>query len=126
MLSLFDYEFMVHAFEAGTVAAIVAACVGWFVVLRGDSFSAHTLAVRPVVLPPDADVAVRAEDAPEELLVTIDGQVGTTFAPGHTLMVRRADRPVLMMQFRDTTFFSRMRRKLAWGGLPERDESDRC
>ena len=88
--------------------------------------SAHTLAVRPVVLPPSADVAVRAEDAPEELLVTIDGQVGTTFAPGHTLMVRRADRPVLMVQFRDTTFFSRMRRKLAWGGLPERDESNRC
>jgi NAD+ kinase len=88
--------------------------------------SAHTLAVRPVVLPPDADVAVRAEDAPEELLVTIDGQVGTTFAPGDTLMVRRADGPALMVQFRQTTFFSRMRRKLAWGGLPERDESDRC
>jgi NAD+ kinase len=88
--------------------------------------SAHTLGIRPVVLPPSADVAVHAEDAPEELLVTIDGQVGTTFAPGHTLMVRRADRPVLMVQFRDTTFFSRMRRKLAWGGLPERDESDRC
>ena len=88
--------------------------------------SAHTLAVRPVVLPPNADVAVRAEDAPEELLVTIDGQVGTTFAPGHTLIVRRADRPALMVQFRDSTFFSRMRRKLAWGGLPERDEGDRC
>lgn len=88
--------------------------------------SPHTLAVRPVVLPPGAEVTVQAEDGPAELLVTIDGQVGTTFAPGDTLTVRRADRPVLVVHFRDTTFFSRMRRKLGWGGLRERDESDRC
>ncbi|HEX6533194.1 MAG TPA: NAD(+)/NADH kinase [Gemmatimonadaceae bacterium] len=88
--------------------------------------SAHTLGVRPVVLPPGAEVAVRAEDGPDQLLVTIDGQVGTTFAPGDTLVVRRAERPVLLVHFRDATFFSRMRRKLAWGGLRERDESDRC
>jgi NAD+ kinase len=58
--------------------------------------------------------------------VTIDGQVGTTFAPGDALVVRRAERPVLLVSFRDSTFFSRMRRKLGWGGLRERDESDRC
>jgi NAD+ kinase len=88
--------------------------------------SPHTLAVRPVVLPPGAEVAVKAEDGPDELLVTVDGQVGATFAPGDTLIARRADRPVLVMTFRDTTFFSRMRRKLGWGGLRERDENDGC
>jgi NAD+ kinase len=88
--------------------------------------SPHTLAVRPVVLPPHAEVAVQVEDGPDELLVTIDGQVGTTFSPGDTLMVRRAERPVLMVTFRDGTFFARMRRKLGWGGLRERDESERC
>lgn len=90
--------------------------------------SPHTLAVRPVVLPPHAEVVVRAEDGPDELLVTVDGQVGDTFAPGHSLTVRRADRPVLLVHFRDTTFFTRMRRKLGWGGesLRERDESNRC
>ncbi len=54
--------------------------------------------------------------------MTIDGQVGTTFAPGDSLSVRRADRPVLVVRFRDGSFFARMRRKLGWGGLPERDE----
>lgn len=88
--------------------------------------SPHTLAVRPVVLPPSAEVTVKVEDGPDELLVTIDGQVGTTFVPGDALVIRRADRPVLVVQFRDTTFFSRMRRKLGWGGLPERDELDAC
>lgn len=88
--------------------------------------SAHTLAVRPVVLPPRAEVAVRADDGPEELLVTVDGQVGTTFTSDDTLLVRRAERPVLVVHFRDTTFFSRMRRKLGWGGLRAPDETNRC
>ena len=88
--------------------------------------SAHTLAIRPVVLPPAADVTVSAEDGPDELLVTIDGQVGAILAPGDTLRVRRSDKPVLMVRFSDATFFVRMRRKLGWGGLRERDEPDRC
>jgi NAD+ kinase len=82
----------------------------------------HTLSIRPLVLPPSAEVLVRAEDGPEELLVTVDGQVGTTFAEGEALAVRRSERPVLIVRFPGTTFFSRMRRKLGWGGLIERDE----
>ncbi len=88
--------------------------------------SAHTLAIRPVVLPPSAEVTVRAEDGPDELLVTIDGQVGAILAPGDSLVVRRSANPVLMVRFSDATFFARMRRKLGWGGLRERDERDRC
>src|SRR3977135_4046580 len=34
---------MVHAFEAGTVVAIVAGAIGYFVVLRGSAFAAHAL-----------------------------------------------------------------------------------
>src|SRR5437868_4371179 len=40
---LFHYDFMVHAFQAGTVVAIVAGSIGYFVVLRGASFAAHAL-----------------------------------------------------------------------------------
>ena len=40
---LFHYEFMVHAFEAGTVVAIVAGAIGYFVVLRSSAFAAHAL-----------------------------------------------------------------------------------
>jgi zinc/manganese transport system permease protein len=42
-LNLFHYEFMVHAFEAGTIVAIVAGAIGYFVVLRGSAFAAHAL-----------------------------------------------------------------------------------
>ena len=84
--------------------------------------SPHTLAVRPLVLPPTAEVRVQGEEGLAELLVTIDGQVGTTFGESETLVVRRADRPVLIVRFPGTTFFARLRRKLGWGGLAERDE----
>jgi NAD+ kinase len=85
------------------------------------AISAHTLAIRPLVLPPEAEVRVRAEDGPDELLVTVDGQVGTTFRPGATLVLRRA-RPVRIVRFTGDTFFARLRRKLGWGGLADRDD----
>ena len=86
--------------------------------------SPHTLAIRPLVLPPTGEVIVQAMDSPEELLVTIDGQVGTTFAGGETLSVHRGPNPVLLVRFAETTFFSRMRRKLGWGGLAGRDNGN--
>src|SRR3979409_2464542 len=41
--ALFRYEFMVHAFQAGTVVALVAGAIGYFVVLRSSAFAAHAL-----------------------------------------------------------------------------------
>src|SRR5881398_136250 len=43
LLEIFQYQFMQHAIEAGTVVAIVAGIVGYFVVLRRSSFAAHAL-----------------------------------------------------------------------------------
>jgi zinc/manganese transport system permease protein len=40
---LFRYGFMQHAFEAGTIVAVSAGVIGYFVVLRGLSFAAHAL-----------------------------------------------------------------------------------
>lgn len=40
---LFDYEFSRNAFAAGTVVALVAGAVGYFVVLRALAFGAHAL-----------------------------------------------------------------------------------
>ena len=38
-------HFMVNAFRAGTIVAVIAAAIGWFMVLRRQSFAGHTLAV---------------------------------------------------------------------------------
>jgi zinc/manganese transport system permease protein len=42
---LFSYQFMQNAFLAGTMAAVLAGIVGYFVVLRGEAFAGHTLSV---------------------------------------------------------------------------------
>jgi zinc/manganese transport system permease protein len=42
---LFAFPFMVHALEAGTIVAVLAAVVGWYMVLRRQSFAGHTLSV---------------------------------------------------------------------------------
>jgi NAD+ kinase len=83
--------------------------------------SPHTLAIRPLVLPPTARVTAHGDDDDDELLVTVDGQVGTQLAGRELLEVRKADHPVLIVRFPGTTFFGRLRRKLGWGGLAERD-----
>lgn len=87
--------------------------------------SAHTLAIRPLVLPETIEVCVRAEDD-DGLMITVDGQRGGEFAPGDVLLVRRAAHHVLIVRFPGQRFFATMRRKLGWGGLAERDESTGC
>jgi len=88
--------------------------------------SAHTLALRPLVLPATSLVTLHANGGPDELLVTVDGQVGRTFGHGEALNVRRSDHPVSIVRFPEQSFFSTMREKLHWGGLQERDEPTRC
>jgi len=42
---LTEYAFMVQALEAGTIVAVLGAALGWFMVLRGQTFAGHTLSV---------------------------------------------------------------------------------
>jgi zinc/manganese transport system permease protein len=41
---MFAYDFMQHAFAAATIVALVAGPVGYFLVLRGQTFAGHALA----------------------------------------------------------------------------------
>ncbi len=43
ILSMFDYGFMQHAFIAGTLIAVLAGAVGYFIVLRNLAFASHAL-----------------------------------------------------------------------------------
>lgn len=81
----------------------------------------HTLAIRPTILPPEAVLRIELDEAPDEVLVTADGQGGMSINDGQVLTVRRSAQPVHLVTFSGSTFFSRLRRKLGWGGLRERD-----
>jgi NAD+ kinase len=86
----------------------------------------HTLAVRPLVLPSSA--ALLIEPIPpwsdtEEIVLSLDGQVSQIVHPGERLLIRRAARPVLLGRMGPEGFFARMRRKLNWGDLSDRERT---
>lgn len=83
---------------------------------------AHTLAVRPLVVPGAArvEVAPLAEWA-HEVLVSVDGQTGVPLQPGDRVAVGRAAHRVCLVRFGPATWFARMREKLHWGDLQERE-----
>lgn len=76
--------------------------------------SAHTLAMRPLVLPSDGFLTIEALDRVEELVVTADGQTGIELAPGDRVRVGRGTTPVRLVRFPGQSFFQTLRRKLNW------------
>jgi NAD+ kinase len=86
--------------------------------------AAHTLAVRPLVVPGTYRIVIEPmEGWADDLLVSFDGQTGTTLAPGESVDVRRADHRVCLIRLGGDGFFGRMRQKLHWGDLSERESS---
>src|SRR5215510_3798574 len=55
---LLQFPFMVNAFRAGTIVAVLAGALGWFMVLRRQAFAGHTLAI---VSFPGAAAAILAD-----------------------------------------------------------------
>ena len=83
----------------------------------------HTLAVRPLVLPSSSVVTV--EPIPpwtESVLVSFDGQVSATMEQGERLVVKRGAHPVTLVRLGPESFFARMRQKLQWGDLSDREK----
>ena len=83
--------------------------------------AAHTLAVRPLVVPATYRIVIEPmEGWSEDLLVSFDGQTGSALAPGESVDVRRADHRVCLIRLGGDGFFGRMRQKLHWGDLSGR------
>jgi NAD+ kinase len=77
----------------------------------------HTLSNRPVVIPGDAAVEVRAEShtAPEDIFVTYDGQSGYPLHGGDVVRVRKSDRVLRLIKAPARGYFEVLREKLKWG-----------
>jgi NAD+ kinase len=83
--------------------------------------AAHTLAVRPVVVPADAHISIRAiRPWAEDLLVSVDGQQAMMLGADDRVDLESGATPVLLVRFRPD-YFARMRSSLRWGDLSERE-----
>lgn len=91
----------------------------------------HTLAVRPIVLPGDSVITIELVpplpppvapgSAHEEILISYDGQVGASLGVDHRVTIKRAQSRVNLIRIGREGFFARMRRKLQWGDLSDRE-----
>lgn len=83
---------------------------------------AHTLAIRPLVVPASYEIVIEPIDGwGDDLLISFDGQTGSTLAAGESVRVQRSEHPVCLVRLSHDGFFSRMRQKLHWGDLSERE-----
>jgi NAD+ kinase len=81
----------------------------------------HTLAVRPIVAPGSADVAIEVVPPwTDEVQVSYDGQVATTLKPNDRVLVRQGQPVVRLVHVGKERFFARLARKLQWGDLTDR------
>jgi len=78
---------------------------------------AHTLTLRPLVLPSKAKVTIQLlpQRRPVEGEITVDGQVSHQVLPTHRLVVLKAPMKARIIRFRGSSFYERLRQKLRWG-----------
>jgi NAD+ kinase len=77
----------------------------------------HTLTHRPIVIPAEREVRVRAADgnAGAEIYITFDGQHGFALTDGEEVRVTRAAKPIRLVRAANRNYFEVLRKKLKWG-----------
>jgi len=80
--------------------------------------AAHTLAVRPLVVRATSVIEIEPMEAwAEDVLVSFDGQTGSSLGIGGRVEVRRAESRVQLVRLGEASWLGRMREKLHWGDL---------
>jgi NAD+ kinase len=77
----------------------------------------HTLTHRPIVIPAEREVRVRAAsgNAGAEVYITFDGQHGFAVEEGEEVRVTRAAKPIRLVRAANRNYFEVLREKLKWG-----------
>jgi NAD+ kinase len=78
----------------------------------------HTLTVRPLVDSADCAYRVTIPDAPEGVMLVIDGQIKEPFGPGDAAVIRRAGVTFQLARIPGHSFYGTLHRKLGWAGQP--------
>ncbi len=74
----------------------------------------HTLTNRPVVLSPNSSIEVFLKNG-ENVMLTVDGQVGVALSSGDKIRVKKSPYPLILVVPNDLNFFDVLREKLKWG-----------
>jgi NAD+ kinase len=76
----------------------------------------HTIGNRSIVLPGDTVISLTVLDDHESpVVLTVDGQTGTSLGSGETVVVSQAKYRARFVARSEEGFYSRVRRKFGWG-----------
>jgi NAD+ kinase len=74
----------------------------------------HTLTNRPVVIPNSVELSIRLQRG-NDVMLTVDGQVGMPLQEQDCLKISRAESSIRLILPLDGTFFDLLREKMRWG-----------
>ena len=74
-----------------------------------------TLTNRPIVMPDDSDIELILKEGSEDVVLTLDGQIGYGMEPGDRVKIRKSDTSFNMIQSPNRNYFDVLRNKLKWG-----------
>lgn len=77
----------------------------------------HMLSNRPVVISGDSTVEMRIRAAGEDLMLTIDGQLGIALEEGDRIELRRSRSTFSLVRPASRNYFEVVRTKLKWGNV---------
>jgi len=78
---------------------------------------AHTLAVRPLVIPETDEIDVIVEPSSGKTLLTIDGQVVYDLEEEDIIRVKKASSQATLIRLKEKFFFRMLQTKLGWTGI---------
>jgi NAD+ kinase len=74
-----------------------------------------TLSNRPIVVPDDALIELRLQTPDEEVVLTLDGQVGRPLMAGDRVLIRKSETTFDIVTPTNRNYFDVLRDKLRWG-----------
>jgi len=75
----------------------------------------HTLSNRPIALPDNVVVTVRLISQSEDVLLTLDGQIGFSLAPDDVVELRKSRFKMRLIKHPTKSYYEILRAKLKWG-----------
>ncbi|NWF87837.1 MAG: NAD(+)/NADH kinase [Ignavibacteriaceae bacterium] len=77
--------------------------------------SPHSLTVRPIVLPSNHEIFIKAISLHKEILVNCDGQRVFAVPPPLKIKISKSERSLKLVRTSLTSYFETLRNKLLWG-----------
>lgn len=77
--------------------------------------SPHSLTVRPIVLPSNQEIFIKAVSMHKEILVNCDGQRVFAVPPPLKIRISKSERSLKLVRTSLTSYFETLRNKLLWG-----------